>query len=681
MATPRPDSGFRPRRGVLESTSGNMAQESDEGEDGSQAQQGPGNDVHHPAKDPEPSHQGGLDARLDRAVSSGEPPVAFLIAVAGDLPGRVYPLGRNTIFVGRGTEVDIYIADPSVSGRHARLLNGSHGVEVEDLGSTNGTFVNGQRVQRTRLRNGDRLMLGSVEFNFLMDRPVEATVALVPPGQYRSSPPMTTGGGSLMRMPDPRYQMPPPRMLPPKAEEDEGASLLELMQRLVVAYRFLRRYFWLIGTLVLVGLGVGLISIFVLPPASAAVCELKLQPRLKSNPVETERAPEDSLQLFAGPERAFVNGELVRMTLLQLDGTEPDENRVTSMGGRLKFESLEEPHLYRASYKESLVPGGRVAPVQFLTAHLQNYVQSEINKALKVFTAEAEFLRNQMKTVEKDLSTIAVERTQFRQANADRLPEEAIQTHSSRFQLEARRADLQAQVRRLQGELDAERRALASEGPLAAGKFQSSQVYRTTLAQVNQKLSEAYARGLADGHPDVRQLLDEKSRIEGLIKDEMHSETTAVDRQSSAGFQALQSRVETLQAQLNAARSDLGDTMKSLGQVRHVVGDLPRVEERVQELSHRQDATNRLHTQLFEKLKKAELQLNLERVSAESRYEMVKPPRLEKPGKLKTVALRCGIALFAALIVSAIFIAIREGHRMFSHTLATFDNQRRTWWR
>jgi pSer/pThr/pTyr-binding forkhead associated (FHA) protein len=668
---------------VLESAPKRMGSPpSDEGEDEAHDVKDVAKDVPkdvRPAKDPEPSGQG-LDARLDRAVSSGEPPVAFLIAVAGDLPGRVYPLGRNTIFVGRSEDADVYIADPSVSGRHARLINGGQGVEIEDLGSTNGTFVNGQRVQRSRLRNGDRVMVGSVEFNFLMDRPVEATVALMPPGQYRSSP-AHSPGGALMRMPDPQQHMPPPRMLPPR-EEEEGATLLDFIQRLVVAYRFLRRYSMLIGTLLLIGLGVGLLSIFVLPPATAAVCEVKLLPRLKSNPVETERGAEEALQLFSGPERAFTNAELVQLTLRQLDGSDPDESRVLSMGGRLKFESLDEPHLFRASYKEGLVPSGRVAPVQFLTAHLQNYLQSEINKALKVFTAEADFLRNQMKSVEKDMSVIASERTQFRQANADRLPEEAIQTHSSRFQLESRRAELQAQVRRLQGELDAERRALASEGPLAQSKFASSQVYRTKLGSVNQRLSEAFARGLAEGHPEVRQLNEEKQRIEALIKDEMHAETTAIDRQSSAGFQALQNRVETLQAQLNAARADLGDTMKSLGEVRHLVGDLPRVEERVKELSHRQEATNKLHTQLFEKLKKAELQLNLERVSAESRYEIVKAPRLEKPGRLKTVGLRCGIGLFAALLVAAFAIAGREGHRIFSQTLENFDNQRpRTWWR
>ena len=515
------------------------------------------------------------------------------------------------------------------------------------------------------------MKLGSAEFNFLIDRPVEATVALLPPGKWVP----TSSPGALMRLPDQR-QMPPPPVRRESKDEDEGPSLTETVQRFIVGYRFVRRYAVLIGILAVVGMGAGLISTSVLPPVSAAVCEVKLQPQMKSNPVDTEKPSDDSPQFFSGPERAFANPELVRSTLRQFDKVEPSEARVSSVRARLKFESLPDPHLYAASYKESLVAGsGKLPPVQFLTAHLQNYVQSEINKALKVFTAEAEFLRNQMKSVEKDLASIGAERTEFRQANADRLPEEAIQTHSSRFQLESQRAILLAQIRRLQADLASERRQLATEGPLAQTKYQSSQVYRQSLANVNQKLTEAYARGLADGHPEVRQLNDEKQRIEGLIEGEMHAETSAADRQSIGGFQALQNRVEALQGQLNAAQTDLSDTEKNLGQVRHVVGDLPRVEERVQELSHTQDATNHLHTQLFEKLKKAELQVNLERVSAESRYELVIPPRLEDTGKKRALALRSMIGLFAGLFVAAGVIAAREGRRVVSEVLVTLENR------
>ncbi|MBC8132038.1 MAG: hypothetical protein H7X95_03580 [Deltaproteobacteria bacterium] len=113
-----------------------------------------------------------------------------------------------------------------------------------------------------------------------------------------------------------------------------------------------------------------------------------------------------------------------------------------------------------------------------------------------------------------------------------------------------------------------------------------------------------------------------------------------------------------------------------MGQVRKVVGDLPRVEERVQELNHTQEATNRLHSQLFEKLKKAELQLSIERVSAESRYDIITSPRLEKPKTMKTLALRSAIGLFLGLALAALVIAFIEARRVVATTLASVDYRR-----
>ena len=621
--------------------------------------------------------EAGLDAELDRAVPTGEAE-AFLIVVQGNTPGRVFALTHNTMLVGRIDGADVLISDPSVSGRHARIINGSHGFEIEDLGSTNGTFIGGQRVRRSRLNNGDRVTVGSVEFTFRIDRLVDPTVALLPAGRG----PQRVFEGTLMRQTYPAPFPPPPfgsqsaprpRVMRQLDEEEEGLSFAELLQRLIAGYRFVSRYAGLIAALAALGIAAGIGSIFLLPPAASAGCVVKLQPQMRTNPVDTEKPAEDSPQLFEGPERAFVSPALLRTTLRQLDGAEPDESRITAVASRLKLEPLEEPHVYRASYRESLLSGRhQLEPVVMLTTHLHNYAASEIDKALKTVTAEADFLRNQLKSVETDLANISSERTSFRQANSDRLPEEAQQTHSSRFQLEGRRAELQAQIRRLQEDLDAERRLQALEGPVSQSRYQASQVYRQSLASVNQKLSEAYARGLADGHPEVRQLNDEKQRIEKLIEGEMHAAPSAVDRQANSGLQEQQNRVETLRGQLSAARSELADTDRNLGQVKALVGDLPRVEARLQELNHRQESVSHLHTQLFDKLKKAELQVNLERVSAESRYEM-SPPRLERPGQTKSIAIRCGIGLVAGLLVAGMVVMLREGRRVLSEALRTYD--------
>ena len=615
----------------------------------------------------------GLDAALDRAVPAAEAE-AFLIGVNGKHAGRVYALSYNTVSLGRAADADVYISDPSVSAHHARIINSSRGFEIEDLNSTNGTFVGGKRISRTQLRGGDRVMLGQVEFNFLLDRPVESTIAVFSPGGVPGS---VSPGNSLARIPAAYYPPPPSAFAPAEAEDERsGPSLVEIIGKVIRIYRFLRQYSRLIAVVCGAGLVLGLASLLVVPPAKEAICEVKLQPQVKTNPMDSQARPsdDDAVQFFAGAERAFTDSELVAGTLKKLRGWAPDEGTVQSITSRLRFEPRPD-RVYRATYRDRLLGGGKPDPAVFLTAHIENYVQTEINKALRVFTAQADFLRDQLKSVEGDLSRISAEKVKFREKNADRLPEEAALTHNTRFTLETRRGELNAQIRQLQGELDAQRRALAAEGPLAQMKASGAQVYRESLAKINGKLSEAYARGLADGHPEVKQLKDEKERIEALIKNEMSASSDDLERKSNAGLQALRTRVDLLQAQLSAARADLADTEKNLGQIRNVVGDLPRVEARVQQLNDIQDATTHLHGQLFEQLKKADLQLSLERVSAESRYEIIIPPQLVKTKKAMALALRGGIGLFLGLLVTAAIIAFREIRRLVSKALVTLDDQ------
>ena len=68
-----------------------------------------------------------------------------------------------TTVVGRGAEADIQLHDTGVSRRHAELRRVGDGLEVHDLGSTNGTWVNGRRVQGTSLKDGDRVTVGTTE--------------------------------------------------------------------------------------------------------------------------------------------------------------------------------------------------------------------------------------------------------------------------------------------------------------------------------------------------------------------------------------------------------------------------------------------------------------------------------------------------------------------------------------
>jgi pSer/pThr/pTyr-binding forkhead associated (FHA) protein len=629
----------------------------------------------------------GLDAKLDRAVPSGDAD-AFLVGVGQVHGGRVYPLEHNTVSIGRADDADVRVVDPSVSARHARIINGSAGFELEDLESTNGTMLEGKRIVRAHLRSGDRITLGQVEFKFLVDRRVDATMTILP----SALPASPVQGGSLIR-----YQPPPQRSetrRPPPAhakseDDEEGLSLAEIINRLVVIYRFIYENHVLIGLLAASGALLGLASILLIPSPREASCVVKLLPGVKTNPVDTQwnRNPggeEGEVRFFAGAETVFGQAELVATTLKKLEGRAPTESEIAAVSGGLRLEPLPDRgggspyNAYRASYREKTFGTSATVPepTALLTAHLENYLHGEINHALRVFTAQADFLRSQLGSVEEEMKKISDQKMKFSQQNADRLPQEADQMLGSRFDLESRRSELVAQVRRLQGELEAQRHAVAAEGPLSSSKRTSTDVYRQSLAGINSKLTAAYARGLADGHPEVRQLKDEKERIEALIAQEMTSETNAVDRRSNAGYQELQNKVVLLQAQLSAARSDLADTDATLGRVRNVVGDLPRVQAGVQQLTHMQEATTALHGQLFEQLKKAELQLNLERVSAESRYEVVAPPQIVKPGRLKIVAVRVIIGAFVGLFIAAIVLMIRVIKRLVLESLARLDGSR-----
>jgi hypothetical protein len=87
----------------------------------------------------------------------------------GHDPGMIYDLGGDVVF-GRGDSAEIRLKDPFASSRHARIYEQGRILVIEDLGSTNGTYLNEELLDGPRpLHPGDRVRIGDSEFAFEVD--------------------------------------------------------------------------------------------------------------------------------------------------------------------------------------------------------------------------------------------------------------------------------------------------------------------------------------------------------------------------------------------------------------------------------------------------------------------------------------------------------------------------------
>ena len=110
---------------------------------------------------------GGVVAWSSRRRTTVDDGEAVVQVISGKSRGLCVPMSGAKLTLGRAPYCDVTLADPQVSARHAMLRRTSEGYLLTDLGSRNGTYVDGQRIEASVLLGGERVRLGQTEVSFV----------------------------------------------------------------------------------------------------------------------------------------------------------------------------------------------------------------------------------------------------------------------------------------------------------------------------------------------------------------------------------------------------------------------------------------------------------------------------------------------------------------------------------
>jgi FHA domain len=104
--------------------------------------------------------------RQSRDVRSGASPRLQVVAALGHEPGTTFDVSDGVMF-GRSDGADIRVEDPFASSAHARIFDRGGFMYLEDMGSTNGTYLNGRQVKNAeRLKMADTIRIGDSEYRY-----------------------------------------------------------------------------------------------------------------------------------------------------------------------------------------------------------------------------------------------------------------------------------------------------------------------------------------------------------------------------------------------------------------------------------------------------------------------------------------------------------------------------------
>ncbi|MFH1809208.1 MAG: DUF4388 domain-containing protein [Pseudomonadota bacterium] len=125
--------------------------------------------------------------------------------ISGKYQGGEFPLPSDKeLVIGRSSDLDMVLVEDMVSRKHAKITTHDGDIVIMDLGSTNGTFVNGERIKKSRLKEGDRILIGTsiVKLINAADAALDSSRGMMP-AEDQAAGKSSTMSGSIAEVPLP----------------------------------------------------------------------------------------------------------------------------------------------------------------------------------------------------------------------------------------------------------------------------------------------------------------------------------------------------------------------------------------------------------------------------------------------------------------------------------------------
>ncbi|MBL4684048.1 MAG: FHA domain-containing protein [Nannocystaceae bacterium] len=565
---------------------------------------------------------------------------AQLVVVEGPCAGLRCALDGPELLIGRSQYANLRISESSLSQTHAKIVAEREGSRIVhklvDLGSTNGTFVEGKRIRERRLSPGDRIAVGRVQLVYdcgllvVPDNP-QALQRIAPAAPGLRSPAVVEVG---------------PRAMAP---DDPWAMV-------IAALRFGRRYALLLGLGTVLGTGLGVGSYWVSQPNVTANFRLSLVGAPQDNPVETQRR--NNLQFFRTPGENFTRPALIADALRELGDDDVSASEIRDVKGRLSL-SKRGQYVWAGSFT---APNG-VQALDYLDVHVRQFLEREIDAPLKGLVNEVETLTAEVDDAKQSMTALELSKAEWSREAKGVIPDQAAALQQLVFDLRVDLSKANAAVTVAIADRKLAKKLLSSEDPQRQTFHEQARPYAQRIAELKAEVAEAKAANKGPMHPDVLTRQAEIARLQGLYKNTRERGSTRITKSKNPAYAVLRSRYEVAKTDVANAQTERARLQRDLTQAELSVEQLPAREAEYAELMRDLEVMRERHNGAALKLQTSEVRLQLERSQADARYDMLAPPNVEPTSKARVLLLRGGLGAMVGIILMLCIAMLAEMRR------------------